>query len=300
MMSSVCTVAKNLKKATSYLKQRGIKNARWEADMLLADALGEDRSQLYLSVDRLLDCEEKDRYLRSIYSRGQRIPLAYIRRKQPFRYLELSVEPGVFIPRPETEILVEQVISKIRTVNPPVEVVDLGTGSGAIALSLAYEVPQVYVYAGDISSRALKIARRNAERYKLQSRITFIQSELFSNFDLDLKGKIDVIVSNPPYIAKGDFSQLPEEVLYEPGQALRGGKDGLDFYRRIVKGARAYLKWEGYLAVEVGFGQAGSISRMFARAGFRKIEVVQDLSGIERVVLGRLEARAQSDNYTQT
>lgn len=291
-MSSVCTVAKGLKQAVSYLEQVGIENPRLEADVLLADVLGEDRSQLYLSMARFLSCEEKDRYQRAIYYRGQHIPLAYIRGRQPFRYLELFIEPGVFVPRPETEVLVEQVLGKIRAMSPPIKVIDLGTGSGAIALSLAYEVPQVYVYAGDTSLLALEIAQCNAERYQLQSRVVFISSDLFSNFDSCLKGEVDVVVSNPPYVAEDDFSQLPVEVLCEPRQALRGGKDGLDFYRRITKEAKAYLRQGGYLAVEVGFGQAGSVSQMFSRAGLKSIEVVQDFSGIERVVLGKLEARA--------
>jgi len=221
------------------------------------------------------------------------IPFQYIVGDQPFRYLNLKITPEVFIPRPETELLVDRAIELAKDLTGQITIVDMGTGSGALALSLAQEIPQGYIYALDISPEALKVARENAFLCHLENRVTFIQSNLFENLDPGLKGKIDMIVSNPPYIPSFSLSSLPREVQKEPLIALDGGSDGLKFYREISAVAPQYLKSGGYLIFEVGMGQADRVVEMMEKTGnFKEIEVFKDYAGIERIV----KATSQSQN----
>lgn len=216
------------------------------------------------------------------------IPFQYIVGDQPFRYLNLKITPEVFIPRPETELLVDQAIELVKDLTGQITIVDMGTGSGALALSLAREIPQGCIYALDISPEALKVARENAFLYHLESRVTFIQSNLFENLDPELKGKIDMIVSNPPYIPSFSLSSLSREVQKEPHIALDGGSDGLKFYREIIALAPQYLKSGGCIIFEVGMGQAQAVVEMMEKLGnFMEIEVFKDYAGIERIVTGK-------------
>lgn len=196
--------------------------------------------------------------------------------------LEFEVSPAVLIPRPETEILVEEVLKRLK---PNSRFLDIGTGSGAIAVSIAKYSINSKGYAVDISNDALAIAKKNAKRNAVDGKIKFIKSDLYSS--LPDEAEFDFIISNPPYIRSKDIEKLQEEVQKEPLIALDGGKDGLLFYRRIIKDAGKYLKADGYIAFEVGYNQAGEVKDLLKNANFFNLEVIKDLQGIDRVVIGK-------------
>jgi release factor glutamine methyltransferase len=204
--------------------------------------------------------------------------------------LEFKVTPAVLIPRQETEILVEVALRQLRTPNSElraINILDLGTGSGCIAVSLAKLLRQAKITATDISESALEIARHNAESNNVADKIKFIQSDLFNNYELRTMN-YELIISNPPYIASGEIDHLQPEVKYEPRIALDGGQDGLDFFRKIIIEAPRYLKKEGLLMLEVGFGQASAIKNIFQKSeDFEIIETVKDYHNIDRVMVAK-------------
>ena len=211
-------------------------------------------------------------------------PLQYVLGKEKFFGLSFMVNEDVFIPRPETEILVQTVLETInesRITNDERRILDLCTGSGCIAISLTKNARKCRIFASDISEDALKIARDNARMNGVSEDISFIKSDLFK----DIKGKFDIIISNPPYVAQCEFKTLQKEVLREPLMALDGGKDGLDFYRRIFTEAPRYLNDGGYLMVEIGYGQRDAIKDIVEGIkGYRLIDVKEDQYSIDRVV----------------
>ncbi|KAA5805547.1 peptide chain release factor N(5)-glutamine methyltransferase, partial [Thermoanaerobacterium thermosaccharolyticum] len=198
-----------------------------------------------------------------------------------FMGLIFNVSPSVLIPRNDTEILVEEVLKRLKSGDT---VLDIGTGSGAIAVSIA-KYKDVKVYAVDISDEALEVAKENACENGVSDKVIFIKSDLFSSIPKDIK--FDLIVSNPPYIRSNEINELQEEVKREPKIALDGGEDGLTFYRRIVKDSINYIKFGGIIAFEVGFNQAWDVKDILIDSGYSDIEVVKDLQGIDRVVLGK-------------
>lgn len=258
-----------------------------EAELLLTDILGCDRTYLYLNKDRLLN-RDASIFLSSVLKRrisGE--PLEYILGKSDFMSLEFKVNPCVLIPRPETEILVETVLKHIRLFTRRfLRILDIGTGSGCIAVSLVKLRDGLIIDAVDVSQEALKIARENARLHQVN--VNFIRGDLFTR---KIKPKAyDVIVSNPPYIARHDFRYLPREVTREPKIALAAGKDGLDFYRKIIAQARPYLKGKGLLIMEIGFGQKEKILDIFKKENkFSVTETVKDLNNIDRVIVARLK-----------
>ncbi len=274
-----------LKLVDSHLKKHGVEGAYLEAELLLRHILNLSRADLYLYPDRFLTYREKAFLRKAIQHRVQGMPIQYIIGWQAFRYLNLRVKPGVFIPRPETELLVEQVIDVAKSMVKPLTIVDVGTGSGAIALSIAQEISETRVYALDISQEALKLAEENARLHNLEDKIIFVKSELFENLDPNLIGKVDIIVSNPPYIREKEIEELPREVRdFEPRPALSGGIDGLKVHKRIIDSSR-YLREEGFLALEVGFDQAQKVSEILHGSGsFKDIRVLRDYSGMDRIV----------------
>lgn len=275
------TVLKVLDWTKSYLGGKGIENSRLEAEWMLCRVVGLDRMGLYLNFDRPLTPTELADYRGMVLRRSRREPLQYILGDQEFRGLDFEVAPAVLIPRHDTEVLVEEALKRAK---PDALILDIGTGSGCIAISLAKELPQAEVHAVDLSAEALEVARRNAERHGVQ--VQFHQGSLFE----PVAGKrFDLAVSNPPYIPAADIEALQPEVRdFEPRSALDGGPDGLDFYRRIVEQAPGYLTVEGYVIVEVGIGQAHSVAELLPRYGFGGIFTTEDPGGIERVVGGRL------------
>ena len=288
----VWTVLRLMRWSGEYLEGKGVERGRLEAEHLLAHALGLPRLQLYLQHDRPLDRDELDRFRPLLRRRAEREPLQYIVGHAAFRELELLVDPRVLIPRPETEVLVDEVLAWARAGGAEaLTAVDVGTGSGAISLSLVREGPFRRVVATDVSPDALAVARANAEGLGMDGQIEFREGPLFSPLG---NGEIfDVIVSNPPYVAETEAGTLQPEVgTWEPSAALFGGPDGLEVIRALVAGAGAHLGPGGLLALEVGAGQAGLVvAEIEGSGGYDDIRVRRDLAGRQRVILARRAGR---------
>jgi len=214
-------------------------------------------------------------------------PIQYIIGNTKFCGLDFIVNEDVFIPRPETEVLVESAIKLIRgsgVKGQGLRMLDLCTGPGNIAISLTKNISDCKIFASDISDKALDVARRNAIRHGVSDRIEFIKSDLFDK----LEGKFDIIISNPPYIARHEFKELQKEVLKEPAIALDGGEDGLDFYRAIISSAPGYLRPGGYLLFEIGFGQSARLCEIIGQTnGLRLSDVRPDQNNIDRVIIAK-------------
>ena len=258
-----------------------------ESELLFTDILGCDRASLYLNKGRLLRVQERMRIASALKRRMRGEPIQYILKKCEFMGLEFKLTPSVLIPRPETEILVEKAHALALSLKPHVpcpHILDMGTGSGCIAVTLATLLPGAVIDAVDISNEALRVARENAAAHN--ARINFIQGDLFCQ--ALIPARYDLIVSNPPYVAGQVIAQLQPELRHEPRVALDGGKDGLDFYRRLVRFAPEYLRKAGILLMEMGFGQRQAIEEMIGKAGTLAImDIVKDYSGIERVVMAQ-------------
>ncbi len=263
------------------LKSTGTEAPANDAGVLLCLAAGCDRIFLYTHGDSLLEENIWHRYREMLQKRADGYPLQYITGKQEFMSLTFEVGPGVLIPRQETELLVETVISACR--GRHAEILDMCTGSGCIAVSLAWNLPDCSVTAVDILPEAIGYAARNAERNGVSEKICFIRGDHFS----EISGQqFDIIVSNPPYIRSGDINGLKPEVKdHEPHAALDGGIDGLYFYRKIIDKSPEYLKKGGMLAFETGYDQACDVSALLISDGrFGDISVYKDLAGLDRVV----------------
>ncbi len=285
------SVAEVLTWANFFLRRSGSGTARLDAEVLLAHILGVERVWLYTHPEALLSDTDRRQYCRLVQARAGRTPLQYLTQRQEFMGLEFAVLPGVLIPRPETELLVEVLLERVKG-RPAPALADIGTGSGAIAVSLAHYLPHSRILAVDISPAALAVARKNAARHGVSDRITFLSGDLLAPLaDLDLAGGLDAIAANPPYIPSGDIAGLSPEVReHEPRLALDGGPDGLDNYRRLIPAAGALLRAGGWLAFEVGAGQAAAVADLMQAAGYRQVERHQDLAGWERVVGGQKAA----------
>lgn len=280
-MSESWTVLKLLRWTADYFAGRGIDSPRLDAELLLADTLNLDRVGLYVNFERPLSNEELAAFRERVKRRASREPLAYILGMTEFWSLPLKVTPDVLIPRPDTELLVEEALSRL---SGPARVLDVGTGSGALAVALAHERPACTVTAIDVSAAALAVAAENAGSNGVGERIHFVQQDLQKL----PAGPFDLLVSNPPYVPRGDLATLMPEVRdFEPQLALDGGSDGLDAYRALARQADAVLAPEGWLLVEVGIDQAAAVQELFAGAGLSAIFASRDLAGIERVVGGR-------------
>jgi len=270
-------------RSADYLTGKGVESSRLDAEHLLASVLGLGRLEMYLQHERPLTADELERFRPLLKRRGQREPLQYILGRQGFRELELEVGPGVLIPRPETEQLVELVLAWAGARRDLVAL-DVGTGSGAIALSLLTEGPFTRVVATDASAAALAYATRNRAAAGLDSRLDLREGTLFGT--LDPRETFDVVVSNPPYVAETDRGGLQAEVVdWEPGEALFGGEDGLAVLRELVPGALAVLKPGGLLALEIGEGQAEGVVELLDGTGaYGDTTVHRDLAGKKRMV----------------
>ncbi|MEK6599741.1 MAG: peptide chain release factor N(5)-glutamine methyltransferase [Deltaproteobacteria bacterium] len=301
----IWTIREVLSWAENYLAGYDVPDAKTEAEYLLSHLLNCKRSGLYLNHDKFLTIDEFQRLVDWLNRRASREPSQYIIGEQEFWGLPFKVNRDVLIPRPETELIVEEAVrtvnseqwavasknirdnSSLTTDHSPL-ILDLCTGSGCIGVSLAKEISGCKVYAIDISERALDVAMENAERYDVAGRITFLQGDMFEPLN-GLNIKADIIVSNPPYISKKMMAGLEPEVKdYEPVAALYGGDDGLDFYRRIISESPPYLAKGGYLMLEMGYGQKSDIENIMAECGvFHNIDIKKDFSGIDRVIKAR-------------
>ena len=286
--ASKMTVRDLLEWAEESLRSASVPEADREALFMASAILGCKPLEVYLKRGEEADSKVRALFTEMLRRRRAREPGQYITGTQEFYGLVFRVGPGVLIPRPETELLVDEVLSNLRG-NPSPRVLDLCTGSGAIAVTVAVEIKGAEVVAVDSSPEALRTARLNAGDHAVSGRIEFIESDLFGGLSSEVLDVFDIIVSNPPYISEAEFATLAPEVReHEPEESLLGGPDGLDFYRRIVPAAEGFLKAGGLLMVEVGYAQAELVERIFKDAGYlRSIELIEDLSGIKRVVRGR-------------
>jgi release factor glutamine methyltransferase len=278
-MTMSMSLASGLERASAFLAERGVDNPRLDAEVLLADVLGVERSRLYVDRDRELGDAEWVRFGERIRRRGGREPLQRIRGKQEFFSREFEVDAPVLIPRAETETLVDAVLARARRIDAP-WILDVGAGSGAIAITLALELPDARVFATDVSPVAIDVSRANARR--LAAAVEFRCGDLFAPFAGE---RFDLIVSNPPYVPSGEIAALAPEVRdHEPRAALDGGADGLEVYRRLAGSVDEALRRNGVVAVEIGFGQREAVGALFASAGYRISKTDRDLAGIERVL----------------
>ena len=280
-------ILETLNWATHYLKERQIENPRLNAELLLARSMNLSREKLYLRFNHQIQKEERKNLESLIQRRISREPLQYILGHQEFWSIDFRVDPRVLIPRSETELLVEaglSILSEVSSKRTP-SVLELGTGCGAIAISLAKEVKDIFIVAIDVSMDALILAKENTKSAGGLDKIEFLNGDLFGPFHL-FKEPFDLILSNPPYIMGSKIEILEKEVKdYEPIIALDGGEDGLKFYRDIIAQAPLYLRTGGWLLLEVGSDQSNKVVEMIEREGhFQRSEPIKDLSGIERVV----------------
>lgn len=275
--------------AKGELQGAGIEQPLLEAELLMAAVLGIKRLELIIRYKEEISADSLSCFKQYIKLRKKRWPVSYILKNAYFYGLKLSIEKGVLIPRPETELLVEELIKTVNSSLPivnrkKIKILEIGVGSGAIAVALTKNIVQAIVYGTEISGTALRIARKNLKLYGVMSKIVLKKGNLFGPF----KEKFAVIVSNPPYLSDKDFQSLQPEVGFEPKSALYGGKDGLRFYRRIIGGLKNYLDTPGMLALEIGYGQAPRIKKMLERENlFKRIEIKKDYSGIKRIIIAQ-------------
>ena len=292
MAQSVWTIAQLLTWTTEFFRERGIENPRLDAEVLLGTVLGKDRMYLYVHFDEPLEPAELARYRAHVKERAGHVPLAYVLGRREFMGLDFRVTRDTLIPRPDTEILVQCAVDFLRARaaagGDELSIADIGTGTGAIALSVLHYTEGTRADAVDISPAAAEVARENAERLGLAERIEVHVGDLTA----PLVGRsYDVILSNPPYIPTADIATLmPEVRSYEPHLALDGGTDGLNIYRRLMADAPALLKEGGAIAVEVGIDEAAAVAALaMAHSRIVRTEILKDLAGIERVVVGYTE-----------
>ena len=279
------SVRELLRWAVKTLESLGPDEASASAERLLTEVIGCRKHDLYLCGEEAVSSSAVSRYQDFIRFRKERVPVAYILGFTEFWDEKISVRPGCLIPRPETECLIEAVL-RINRWSPKdsFDILDLAAGSGAVGISLLRLFPKANAVFSDLSNLSLEMVRENLNRYSLLNRAQIVQSDLFQSL---FPQKWDVIVSNPPYLSKKDMGQLQPELKYEPAEALYGGEDGLEFYRKISGTAGSYLKFEGCLILEVGQGQAGEVCRMLQQKGLTVFETVKDSLGIDRVISAR-------------
>ena len=268
------------------LSRADIEEAQEECERILIKLLGCSRSGIYLEEHELGVSGVRNRFLTLIEKRIQRIPLAYLLKEADFWQETLYVDERCLIPRPETEILVEQILKAFGDdLEKSFSFLDIGTGSGAIAVALLRALKNAKGTLLDISGEALEVVRENLKRYALEDQARLVRGDLFEPFSGNEKW--DLIVSNPPYLAEADWKDVQEELKFEPRKALDGGQDGLDFYRRIIAGAKDHLTPGGLLAFEMGQGQSEKVSKWLQTAGYDNIQRFNDHLHIERVVTAR-------------
>ena len=284
------TLAEAIHNASNRLSAAGIANARLDAEVLLAHIIKKDRVWLITHRDEVLDDEQQRAFAEVIRRRTGREPLQHIMGSQEFWGLEFMVTPDVLIPRPETEHIIEAALAIVQDRNSPVRIIDLCTGSGCIAVSLAKELAAARIIATDASEKALAVARENSRRHGVAERIRFLQGDLFGPLEeLDLRGQVDILVSNPPYVLAGNLSTLQPEVRdYEPQMALIAGPEGTEIAIRIIRTAPEYLKQNGALIMEMGMGQSEALMRaVAATSAYAGPDILKDLAGINRVIVAR-------------
>lgn len=274
------TIKQAITKGMIMLKSNNVESPKLKARLLLQYVLDKPRQYIIVYDNKEIDKQQQWQYFVNIEKLTKGVPLQHITHRQEFMKMDFFVDENVLIPRPDTEILVEEVIKIAQKYNPP-RILDLCTGSGAIAISLKKFVPNADITAVDISEKALEIAQKNAK--KLETKINFLKSDLFDKLD---NKKFDIIVSNPPYIMKDEIKKLSEEVQKEPKIALDGGEDGLDFYRIITEQAINYLKTGSFLCFEIGYNQKSDVIKIIEdEQNYKNIYCKKDLYGNDRIII---------------
>lgn len=279
------TIKETLRKGIIELKINNIQEPSLKARLLLQYILNKPRQYLIIYDNKQLTLRQEVNFFKGIKKLVKGIPLQHITHSQEFMKMTFYVNEDVLIPRPDTEILVEEVIKIAKRINAK-KILDLCTGSGAIAVSLAKYIENSQITAVDISSKAISVAKLNAKNNNVENQITFVESDLFKELP---KEKYDIIVSNPPYIKKEIIKSLDKEVQNEPKIALDGGYDGLDFYRKIINNADEFLKFTGYVCLEIGYDQKDDVLELFESKGkYVEATCKKDLFDNDRVVIARL------------
>ena len=274
------TIKQAITKGMIMLKSNNVESPKLKARLLLQYVLDKPRQYIIVYDNKEIDKQQQWQYFVNIEKLTKGIPLQHITHRQEFMKMDFFVDENVLIPRPDTEILVEEVIKIAQKYNSP-RILDLCTGSGAIAISLKKFVPNADITAVDISEKALEIAQKNAE--KLEAKINFVKSDLFDKLD---NKKFDIIVSNPPYIRKDEIKKLSEEVQKEPKIALDDGEDGLDFYRIIAEQAINYLKTGSFLCFEIGYNQKNDVIKIIEdEQNYKNTYCKKDLYGNDRIII---------------
>ncbi len=286
------TVKSALRRAREQFKGYGMESPALDAEVLLSHVTGLNRAGLYREWERRLSEEEAARFFTLVERRTFGEPVAYLTGHKEFMGLDFVVNPHVLIPRPETELLVE---TALRLLPPAPFIIEVGTGSGAITVSLACLIPDAVVYATDLSAEALAVARVNAAKYGVAGRVSFYHGDLMEPLaDCIPAGGADLIAANLPYIAREDLPGLPREVrLFEPTLALDGGTGGLALYRRLLPAAAGFLRQGGFLLMEIGYNQGRELTALLKKdqspvGNFWEVTILKDLSGLDRLVVAKL------------
>jgi release factor glutamine methyltransferase len=280
-----------LSRAEHHLVRHGVPNARRNAEWMLCHTLGWSMLDLYVQSGKRLDARRLEAYWERIERRARREPLQYILGSTEFMSLPFDVHAGVFVPRPDTEVLVERAEEMLRAfpLHRALSVLDLCSGSGIIGVSLAHRIPNLTVTAVDVSGEAAALTAHNARKNAVAERVRVVRVDAFAFLEQS-PAQFTAVLCNPPYIATGELAALPREVReHEPALALDGGADGLDFYRHVIPMLPARLAGGGFLTFEIGDTQGTAVSRLLHDAGFERVEITRDLSGRDRVVTARRE-----------
>ena len=279
------TIKEALSKGMIILKNNNVESPKLKARLLLQYILKKTRQYIIVYDNKDISKKEQFEYFINIEKLTKGVPLQHITHLQEFMKMDFFVDENVLIPRPDTEILVEETIKIAQRMKAP-KILDLCTGSGAIAISIAKNVSNAEIYAVDISEKALKVARKNAERLEVVKKVKFIKSNLFNEIG---KNKFDIIVTNPPYIKKEDIQYLSDEVQNEPLLSLDGGLDGLDFYSKILNQAIDYMKFDGYICMEIGYNQKEEVLELIKQNNqYTDTYSKKDLHGNDRIIVTRV------------
>ncbi len=275
-------IGEALKKAAEKLKKAGVATPVTDSQLILSHLLKVPRWKLITEREKALPENIQLQFFLLIEKRAEGFPVAYLTGKKHFYGLEFDIEEGVLVPRPETEILVEEVLKRIPK-EKKCSGLEIGTGSGIISVSLLKNRKKLFMYGVDISDKAIQITARNALKHGVIDRLKIIKSNLFEKIPENIK--FDFIVSNPPYISEEEYRTLSKEVKKEPVEALIAGKEGIEFYEKIVSEGKEFLKDKGFFAFEIGYKQGGKVKSILEKEGF-KVKIIKDLQGLDRVIIG--------------
>jgi len=269
-----------------YFKKNDIDSPRLDAEVLLAELLGMERIKLYVNFDYPLKDKEISKYREMIKKRAQHIPVAYIIGHKEFMSLDFDVNQNVLLPRPETEILVEYLIDYFQEKDmDSINIVEVGTGSGAIMVSLGHYLDNARILGVEIEEGAIEVTRQNIDKFNLEDRLKVTKGDLLNPLIKREISNVDLLVSNPPYISEEDMDKLPPEVKQEPDKALYGGREGLDIYKNLIPQARKVLKDNGMIALEIGYNQAEAVSNILKENNFKDLELRKDYADKDRFII---------------